>query len=38
MPLNLVLMVILDKFAMYLGVSRSGDVSFYMIFSPIQMF
>lgn len=36
--LNLVLVVILDMFATYLEVIGGGDVSFYMIFSQIQMF
>lgn len=36
--LNLVLVVILDMFATYLEVIRGRDVSFYMIFSQIQMF
>lgn len=31
-------MVILDMFATYVGVFGGGDVSFYMIFSQIQMF
>ena len=36
--LNLVLVVILDMFATYLEVIGGRDVSFYMIFSQIQMF
>lgn len=36
--LSLVLTVILDMFATYLEVIGDGDVSFYMIFSQIQMF
>jgi len=31
-------MVILDMFATYVEVFGGGDVSFYMIFSQIQMF